>query len=106
MAKILTLKRNYSISTFESGFRYSRNGGPPVISLYLWYQVYFVIIIVEFFVAVFWGWTVPEMDFLFIFIAAAKNKHPIVFLQYLSQFLYHTENLTQISVKYWKIFIM
>ena len=39
------------LPAFESGFRCSCNGCTPVIwiiSLYLWYQVYFVIIIVEF----------------------------------------------------------
>jgi len=70
MAQILTLKRNYNprqsrqrrcdvralefiLPDFESGFGYSHNGGPQVIwiiSLYLRYQVYFVIIIVEFLV--------------------------------------------------------
>jgi len=64
---------SFLLSAFESGFRYSHNGSPPVIwiiSLYLWYQVYFVIIILEFLVTVlritylrniFWGWTVPLM---------------------------------------------
>ena len=67
MAEIITLRSNYNqrqsrecsydvrafefpLPLFESGFRCSRNGGPPVvwiISLYLWYQVYFVIFIVE-----------------------------------------------------------
>jgi len=90
MAQILTLKINYiqrqsrerpcdvrafqfTFSAFESGFRCSRNGGPPVIliiSLYLWYQVYFVSIIVDLLVTVlsithlkyiFWGWSVPLM---------------------------------------------
>ena len=63
--------RTFSFPTFKSGFRCSHNGSPPVIlisSLYLWYQVYFVIIIVEFLVTVLsitylrnisWGWTVP-----------------------------------------------
>ena len=40
---------------FESGFQCSHNGGHPVIwiiSLYIWYQVYFVIIIVDFLVSV------------------------------------------------------
>jgi len=62
---------SFLLPAFESGFRCSRNGGPPVIwiiSLYLWYQVYFVIIIMKFLVTVlsitylkniFWGWTVP-----------------------------------------------
>ena len=88
MALKLTLKRNYNpcqyrdadmmsehfsflLPAFESDFQCSRNGCPPVIwiiSLYLWYQVYFVIIIVEFLVTVvsitylkiiFWGWTIP-----------------------------------------------
>jgi len=87
MAQILTLKRNYNprqsgerrcdvrafqflLPAFESGFRCSRNGGPPliwIISLYLWYRVYFVIIIAEILVTVlnitylksiFWWWTV------------------------------------------------
>jgi len=43
------------LPAFGSGFRCSHNGGPPVIwiiSLYLWYQVYFVIITVEFLVIV------------------------------------------------------
>jgi len=56
-------KRNYLVKC--------SNGGPPaiwIISLYLWYQVYFVIIIVECLVTVlsttylrdiFWGWTIP-----------------------------------------------
>ena len=47
MAQILML--------FESGFRGSRNGSPPVIwiiSLYLLYQIYFVIIIVKYLVTV------------------------------------------------------
>ena len=68
MAQKLMLKRHYNprqsrerpcdvgtfqflLPAFEYGFRCSRNGGPPVIwiiSLYLWYRVYFVIIIVEF----------------------------------------------------------
>ena len=46
---------SFLLPTFESGFRCSRNGGPPVIwisSWYLWYQVYFVIIIVEYLVIV------------------------------------------------------
>ena len=90
MAQILMLKRNYNprqsrecscdvrsddfsflLPDFESGFQCSHNSSPPVIwivSLYLWDQVYFIIIIVEFFVTVlsitylrniFWGWTVP-----------------------------------------------
>ena len=89
MAQMLTLKRNYNLRqpskrsydvrvfefiflpTFESGFRCSRNSGPPevwIISLYLWYDVYFAIIIVQCLVTVlsltylkhvFWGWTVP-----------------------------------------------
>ena len=45
---------SFLLSSFESGFRCSRNGGLPVIwiiSLYL-FQVYFVIIIVEFLVTV------------------------------------------------------
>jgi len=62
---------NFLLPTFESGFRFSRNGGPPVIwiiSLYLWYQVYFEVIIMEFLVTVLsiiylkiivWGSTVP-----------------------------------------------
>ena len=82
--KILTLKRNNNPRQYRDcprdvrAFQFfpshlwiwcSHNGGPPVIiSLYLWYQVYFVIIIVEFFVIIlsitcfkniFWGWTVP-----------------------------------------------
>jgi len=72
MAQKLTPKKNYHsrqsiqrkcdvrafqflLPAFQSGFRYSRNGGPLVIwiiSLYLLYQVYFVIIIVEFLVTV------------------------------------------------------
>ena len=43
------------LPAFESGFRCSHNGGPQVIwiiSLYLWFQVYFMIIIVEFLVTV------------------------------------------------------
>ena len=43
------------LPAFESGFRCSRNGGPPVIwiiSLYLSYQVHFMIIILEFWVTV------------------------------------------------------
>jgi len=43
------------LPTLESDFRCSRNGRPPVIwiiSLYLLYQVYFMIIIVEFLVIV------------------------------------------------------
>ena len=54
------IKRNYLVKirswiTYnhtESGFRCSRNDGPPVIwviSLCLWYQVYLVIIIVQLF---------------------------------------------------------
>jgi len=46
---------SFLLPAFESGFRCSRNGGPPmiwIISIYLWYQVYFVIIIVEFLVTV------------------------------------------------------
>jgi len=86
-AEILTFKSIISVSqknirvtsehfscllpAFESDIRCSRNGGPPVIwiiSLYPWYQVYFVIITAEFLVTVlsitylrniFWGWTVP-----------------------------------------------
>ena len=46
---------SFLFPAFESGFRFSRNGGSPVIwiiSLYLRYQVYFVIIIAEFLVNV------------------------------------------------------
>jgi len=46
---------SFLFPTFESGFRCSRNRGPPVIwiiFLYLWYQVYFAIIIVEFMVTI------------------------------------------------------
>jgi len=62
---------SFLLPPFEFGFRCNHNDGPPVIliiSLYLWYQVYFVIIIVEFLATVlsiaylrniFWGWTVP-----------------------------------------------
>ena len=62
---------SFLLPAFESGFRRSYNGGPPVIwiiSPYLWYQVHFLIIIVEFLVTVlsitylrtiFWAWTVP-----------------------------------------------
>jgi len=93
MAQKLMLQRNYNphqsgehpcdvgafqflLPAFESGFWCSRNGGPPVIwiiSLYLWYQVYFVIIIVEFLVTIlsiaylkniFWVRTVPLSDYL------------------------------------------
>jgi len=66
MAQKLMLKRNYNprqsrerrvtsehftflLPAFESDFRCSRNGGPPIIMiifLYLLYQVYFVIIII------------------------------------------------------------
>jgi len=42
----------FLLPAFESGFRCSRNGGPWIISLYLWYQVYFKIIIVKFVVTV------------------------------------------------------
>ena len=40
---------SFLLPAFKSGFRCSCNGSPPVIwtiSLHLWYQVYFVIIIV------------------------------------------------------------
>jgi len=66
MAEILTLKSNYNprqsrerscdiehlsflLPAFESGFRCSRNGSPPVIWII---SLYFVIIIVEFLVTV------------------------------------------------------
>jgi len=87
MAQKLTLRRNYNprysiarqcdVRAFSFSFPPSNltsgaavTAAPPVfwiISLYLWYQVYFVIIIVEFLVTVlsityyffsFWGWTV------------------------------------------------
>jgi len=66
----------FLLLAFESGFRCSRNGGPPVIwiiSLYLWDQVYFVVItIVEFLITVlsitylnniFCGWTISLISF-------------------------------------------
>jgi len=66
----------FLLPTFESGFWCSCNGSPPVIwiiYLYLSYQVYFVIIIVEFLFTVlsitylrniFRGWTVPSSFFI------------------------------------------
>jgi len=59
---------SFLLPAFESGFWCSCNGGPPVIwiiSLYLWYQVDFLIITMEYLVTVlsitylkniFWAW--------------------------------------------------
>jgi len=69
-AKVTSEHLSFLLHAFQFGFRCSRNGGPSVIwiiSLYLWYQVYFVIITVEFLFNVLsitylkkiWLWTVP-----------------------------------------------
>jgi len=61
----------FFLPAIQSIIRGSRNGYPPVISiisLYLWYQVEFLIIILRFWVVfisvshfnhIIWGWTVP-----------------------------------------------
>ena len=71
LAQLTSDHLTFIFPVFESVIRCSRNDGPPgiwFISLYLWYRVYFVIIIVEFSVTVLsmiylrnmiWGWTVP-----------------------------------------------
>ena len=54
-ADVTSAHFSFLLPAFECGFRCSHNGISPVISiisLYLWYQVYFVIIIVEILVAV------------------------------------------------------
>ena len=65
------LCHSISVFTIPPSNLASSNGDTPVIwiiSLYLWYQVHFVIIIVEYLVTVlsitylkiiFWGWTIP-----------------------------------------------
>jgi len=57
----------FLVRDFKSGFRCSCNGSPPLIwisSLYIWYQGYFVIIIVEclvtYLINTIWGWPVPS----------------------------------------------
>ena len=54
-AQVMSEHFNFLLPAFESGIRCSRNGRSPVIwiiYLYLLYQVYFVIIIMEFLVIV------------------------------------------------------
>ena len=55
LAQMTSERLTFLLPAFESAFRCIRNGGPAVIciiSLYLRYQIYFVIIIVEFLITV------------------------------------------------------